>query len=441
MPGEVIVKHEHPPKFIPTTELPPITHEVAKNALEGSSSAGFRTAKYTPEEYIQQNYAKYYQSYTDRENAERNQHESKKLMNETLAMANRTQSDSTKKMGERLHDIGFWKYELQRQIEDMLNETEALLGQLLRLEKAKDATEVPLEIAFDNMRCRDRRYMQDLCRDMVEVQLLKEINLIKSVQDLYNQTIEQTKTQIRENRAAKHVLEGDWSDKLDSYTIDDKCGRLKNQSTDIEYFCNSAKFEDNASTPETWAQFTHDNIVKAEKERMASINLRSLIDNVLNDASNDLRNQCNAVNEAFQARCEELDDDKNKMENHLAKTLVEIGNQEKNIANLKQAIFDKKAPMQVAQTRLDHRTYRPNVELCRDPVQYRLVTEVGELDETIALLNTRLAEAENSLASLQDTRLSLEREVACKNNSLFIDRNKCMTYRARWPTIIKLSGY
>ena len=40
---------------------------------------------------------------------------------------------------------------------------------------------------------------------------------------------------------------------------------------------------------------------------------------------------------------------------------------------LKQAIRDKEPPMQVAQTRLDHRTYRPNVELCRDPVQYRLV--------------------------------------------------------------------
>ena len=41
----------------------------------------------------------------------------------------RTQSDSTKKLGERLHDIGFWKYELQREIEDMLAETDMLLAQ------------------------------------------------------------------------------------------------------------------------------------------------------------------------------------------------------------------------------------------------------------------------------------------------------------------------
>jgi len=44
---------------------------------------------------------------------------------------------------------------------------------------------------------------------------------------------------------------------------------------------------------------------------------------------------------------------------------------EKNIEFLKKAIQDKEHPMQVAQTRLDTRIRRPNVELCRDPVQHR----------------------------------------------------------------------
>lgn len=44
---------------------------------------------------------------------------------------------------------------------------------------------------------------------------------------------------------------------------------------------------------------------------------------------------------------------------------------EKNIENLKKAIRDKENPMKVAQTRLENRTYRPGVELCRDPVQYK----------------------------------------------------------------------
>lgn len=77
-----------------------------------------------------------------------------------------------------------------------------------------------------------------------------------------------------------------------------------------------------ASTPETWAKFSHDNIYRAEREKLASINLRALIDNILHDISEDLRMQCAAVNEAFARRCEELDDAKHKLEHHLKKVSV-----------------------------------------------------------------------------------------------------------------------
>ena len=49
---------------------------------------------------------------------------------------------------------------------------------------------------------------------------------------------------------------------------------------------------------------------------------------------------------------------------------------ENNINALNEAIRLKEAPMQVSQTRLDTRSYRPNVELCRDRVQYKLIDEV-----------------------------------------------------------------
>lgn len=52
-------------------------------------------------------------------------------------------------------------------------------------------------------------------------------------------------------------------------------------------------------------------------------------------------------------------------------TLREITDQEHQVAVLKQAIKDKEAPLRVAQTRLYQRSYRPNVELCRDTAQFR----------------------------------------------------------------------
>ena len=75
------------------------------------------------------------------------------------------------------------------------------------------------------------------------------------------------------------------------------------------------------STPESWAQFTHDNIQRAEQERMASIQLRALIDNVLNDTSRDMREQADAVDNAFQRRIAEMQDAKDKMEENLKKVI------------------------------------------------------------------------------------------------------------------------
>lgn len=48
--------------------------------------------------------------------------------------------------------------------------------------------------------------------------------------------------------------------------------------------------------------------------------------------------------------------------------MAEIFDMEKNIELLRKAIQDKEAPMKVAQSRLDERTRRINVELCNDPV-------------------------------------------------------------------------
>lgn len=51
--------------------------------------------------------------------------------------------------------------------------------------------------------------------------------------------------------------------------------------------------------------------------------------------------------------------------------LQEIFQTEMAIESIKKAIRDKSAFLKVAQTRLDERTRRPNIELCRDTAQLR----------------------------------------------------------------------
>lgn len=407
----------------------------------GISTVGFRSSKFNPAEWHESNYAKYYQSFVDRDNSEKICNNSSAVLKETAATTKATQDAATKLLTERLHDVNFWKFELNREIQDVIAETDLLLVQEKRLQKAIRATEVPLHIATDNLNCRKRREGVDLVQDEVELSLLKEVQIINNVKDLLTRTLEQTEKQIINNRDAKQQLEMDWSDKLEASELDAFAGNLRNHHTNKQFYPGSAKFQEIQSTPESWAQFSHDNIVRAEHERMASTQLRTLVDNVLTDTSRDMVEQCNTVNQAFTQRIDEMQDALNKLEEHLGKVCGDITKMEKNIEALKQGIRDKDDPMKVAQTRLETRSYRPGVDLCRDPAQYKLVGEVHEIAQSVDALQAQLDNSNNNLKSLMDDRLKLEEECRMKRNSIFIDKNKCVTHRTSYPTTMRLLGY
>lgn len=56
---------------------------------------------------------------------------------------------------------------------------------------------------------------------------------------------------------------------------------------------------------------------------MTSIQLRQLIDNILEDTSRDMREQCDTVDVAFQKRVTEMEDAKKKMEENLKKVMMQ----------------------------------------------------------------------------------------------------------------------
>lgn len=68
----------------------------------GISTVGFRSNKYTINEWHENNYAKYHQSFSDRDRSEKQRWQATRTENETLALMQQTQSLSTKKLQQRL---------------------------------------------------------------------------------------------------------------------------------------------------------------------------------------------------------------------------------------------------------------------------------------------------------------------------------------------------
>ncbi len=169
--------------------------------------------------------------------------------------------------------------------------------------------------------------------------------------------------------------------------------------------------------------------------------LRGNMASVLSQVSADMREQADRVEDAVSRRVAETEEATRALEVELKETVEEIATLESVIASLKETHWEKQKPLKVAQTRLGNRHMRPNVEMCRDEPSYRLVDEVDELEQSVQRIELKTEEAEDRLRDLQHTRLSLEKELDVKQNSLMIDRERCLKVRGMFPSTNLLSGY
>ncbi|XP_007894703.1 tektin-1 isoform X1 [Callorhinchus milii] len=377
--------------------------------------------RFLPQEWNYSNKTHYNNAEVQRSRSERLVAESERLVDEIENTTRKTQRDVNKKLEQRIEEITYWKKELNTKLDELIIENDLLLAQKTRLLKALDKLQEPLCIAQQCLVNRENRVGIDLVHDEVERELMKEVEVIQGVMALLQRTLEQTDEQIRLNRSAQFYLEKDLKDKFTALTVDDYAASMTNNTPDISYVANVVRIEGNSVTPQEWIDFTNTNIVKADKQKNSSKALRSLIDSILAETTNDVLKQNEAVNLAFKFRIQETKDAKCKLEVHLNRVLSEIAAQEKNIDLLKKTIMDKEGPLKLAETRLDTRTKRPNVELVRDPAQYRLISEVQEITTNVDRLRETLGQAEMELKGLRRNQLALEEDIQVKENTLYID--------------------
>uniref|UniRef100_A0A8C6J1A4 Tektin n=1 Tax=Melopsittacus undulatus TaxID=13146 RepID=A0A8C6J1A4_MELUD len=311
------------------------------------------------------------------------------------------QEDSQRNLGERISNIDYWQSELTYELECLLKENQALETMKKRLECAVDELQGPLKVGLT---------------------FLVTLFPFHSI-----------------NRDAQHALEQDLSDKNSAHFIDEKCFNLRKTSDSISFYYgkNCFQFLTSVSVPATWAKFSEDNIRYSQHARANSIKLREDAEVTLESTSEEMWNQFNSTNLAFNKRIAQVADAKNKLQTQLAR---EIFQTEDTIMLLERSIKAKEYPLKVAQTRLEARTKRPNIELCRDAPQFQLVTEVYTIDDTIQTLKQRLQEARDTLHVLMVNKSNLEHDIAVKANSLYIDK-KCMNMRNVFPSTPRLIGY
>lgn len=389
--------------------------------------------RYTNLEWTQANLSAYNEADTNRNYAERLRCDAVRTMRETDEKTAQGQRESGRRIGERITDITYWRNEAHTELERLISETALLQDTRRALEKSIQDIEGPLHIAQECLYQREKRLGIDLVHDSVEVSLLREIEVYRDAQNRLNALHELVQDQLKNNRAAQHELETDVKSKEGALGTDSVCHQLTNFSRGINYHGGIEKYDPTVSNAETWSQNSNRRVQMSQSERGKSTQMRSDADNLINMCATQIFDAWGNTNNALARRAGETLEAKSKLQMHLHKIQQELFDVEKHIELLRKAILDKSNPLKVAHTRLEVRSHRRNIELCRDNAQESLIKEVQTITDSIDTLHRKLQEAEAQHQQLLKTRANLEYDLQTKVNSLFIDREKCMGLRRSFP--------
>ncbi|XP_020805235.1 tektin-3 [Drosophila serrata] len=389
--------------------------------------------RYTSNEWYNNNMTKYAESNMNRNLSERMRNDAVRLMRETDEKATTGQRDAGRRLGERITDLTFWRNELNAELEKLIAEMSDINELQRQCGKALLDLEIPLHIAQECLFHRESRQGAEKVHDIVEKALLVEINNLRNSRERLGGLHDKISKQALDCRGAQHLLEDDVSHKESSLGIDSMCHQLNNHSRGITYYGGIEKFDPSVSTQESWAMASSEHVRRSQAERKKLSMLRSDSQSVVNSVASTVWDFWSNTNNAFDRRSQEMAEAKNRVQLHLQKVQQELFDMEKHLFLLQKAIQDKSGPLKVAQTRLEARSHREGVELCKDHAQDRLVQEVQDIQSTVETLHHKLQEAEAAHQCLLKTRCSLEVDLRNKVNALFIDREKCMSLRRSFP--------
>ncbi|KAI3358799.1 hypothetical protein L3Q82_015195, partial [Scortum barcoo] len=337
------------------------------------------------------------------------------------------ESDTSRRLSDRIWDVARWKETLETCAKKVDEEMEALTLSKQQTEQALATTDVSLEVSTECLTLRDRRRGYELVTDPVDEQLKKEVELIEKVQQVLQQHIDKAFEQLCVLQEARHQLTADLQNKMDALDIDMSCLSLTIKSPQISLKTNPTRIPSDSSTPHEWVQFSQYNVACAEEAMRVSQQMREDMSLTRAQLQNELDTQRRATEFALRKRNHHEEQARDELQWQIKNTEDEMAEMESDIHGLDADLQEKTASLKLAHTRLENRTSRPGMDLCRDEVQHGLVNEVHQLEATIAALKQKLAEAQHSLQKMKLHHSRMLQDLSRKQEAISLEQRSMNT--------------
>ncbi|XP_076157791.1 tektin-2 [Alosa pseudoharengus] len=352
------------------------------------------------------------------------------LRNETTTKTKWDESDSSRRLADRIQDINHWKSKLEHCAQDVDKEMDALTQSKEETELALAATALPLEVTIECLALWEGRRGGELVSDPVEAELKKDVELIDNCQRTLQQRIDQSFEQLCLLQEAWHEVNSDLQNKRDALDVDMSCLSLTVTSPQISLKPKPLRIPASTSTPQQWEKFSIYNIAKAKEEMQASLALRENMSVTRAQVQNDMGAQEMALEFALRKRKHHLLQSRDELKWQLRTTQDEIQDLEKDIRGLETDLHAKQSFLKLTHTRLENRFKRPGVDLCWDEVQFGLVEELKQLEVTVQTLHQKLGQARHSLQALQQHEACMQEDLSRKDEAVAL-MQRCQEVRKR----------
>ncbi|KAG7233709.1 hypothetical protein INR49_006690 [Caranx melampygus] len=327
------------------------------------------------------------------------------LRNETSCKTNWDESDTSRRLRDRVLDFPSKE----------------------QTEQALAATVLPLEVNTECVTLREGRRGPELVSDPVDEQLKKEVELIGRVQQGLQQHVDKAFEQLCVLQEARHQLTSDLQNKMDALDIDMSCLSLTIKSPQISLKTNPTRTPPGSSTPQEWLQFSQYNVARAQEAMALSQQMREDMSLTRAQLQNELETQRRATEFALRKRNHHEEQARDELQWQIKTTEDEMTEMENDIHGLDADLQAKTASLKLAHTRLEKRTGRPGMDLCRDEVQLGLVSEVHQLETTVTALKQKLAEAQLSLQKMKLHHGRMLQDLSRKQEALSLEQRSMKT--------------
>ncbi|KAM8841576.1 tektin-2 [Spinachia spinachia] len=359
--------------------------------------------------------------------------EGRSLRNDTNCKTAWDESDTCRRLRDRVWDVVQRKAELETCAQKVDKEMEALTLSKEQTEQALAATSVPLEVSRECLTLRDGRRGYELAIDPVDQQLKKEVELIERMQKVLQQHIDRAFEHLCVLQEARHQLTADLQNKMDALDIDMSCLSLTVQSPQISLKTNPTRIPPGSSNPQEWSQFSQYNVARAQEAMQVSQQMREDMSLTRVQSQNELDTQRRATEFSLRKRNHHEEQARDELEWQIRNTADEMAEMERDINGLDADLQVKTASLKLAHTRLENRTNRPGMDLCRDEVQHGLVEEVHQLEATILAVTQKLSEAQRCMQKMELHHSRMLQDLSRKQEALSLEQ-RSMNGRSRLAT-------